>query len=85
MQRAQRVVLGNIPASGAWSEGAFYGTAVGWRNGTAEAEVWEAALGFGGVFGGAGAAEAGAAALGGNDVGGAGEAAGREAGAGREC
>jgi len=66
------------------ARGAFYGTAVGCRNATAEAEVWEAAIGFRRVFGGSGAAEAGPAALGVHDVGGSPEAAGREAGAGRE-
>jgi hypothetical protein len=64
--------------------GAFYGTAVGCRNATAEAELWEAAVRFRRVFGGSGAAEAGVAALGIDDVGGPREAAGREAGAGRE-
>ena len=83
MQRAQRVVLGKIPRL-ASARGAFYGTAVGCRNATAEAELWEAAVRFRRVFGGSGAAEAGLAALGIADVGGPGEAAGREAGAGRE-
>ena len=64
--------------------GAFYGTAVGCRNATAEAEVWDAEVGFRRVLGGPGAAEAGAAALGIDAVGRPPEAAGREAGAGRE-
>jgi hypothetical protein len=84
MQRAQRVALGKIPEGCVAGRGAFYGTAVGCRNATAEAELWEAALRFGGVLGGSGAAEAGAAALGVVDVGGPAEAECREAGAGRE-
>jgi hypothetical protein len=64
--------------------GAFYGTAVRCRNATAEAEVREAAVRFRGVLGGPGAAEAVLAALGICNVGGSPEAAGREAGAGRE-
>jgi hypothetical protein len=64
--------------------GAFYGTAVGCRNATAEAEVREAAVRFRRVLGGPGAAEAGLAALGILDLVGPREAAGREAGAGRE-
>ena len=64
--------------------GAFYGTAVGCRNATAEAELWEATVRFRRVFGGSGATEAGLAALGIFDLGGPREAAGREAGAGRE-
>jgi hypothetical protein len=83
MQRAQRVVLGKIPRL-ASARGAFYGTAVGCRNATAEAELWEAAVRFRRVFGGSGAAEAGVAALGIDDVDGSGETAGREAGTGRE-
>ena len=64
--------------------GAFYGTAVGCRNATAEAEVWQAAVGGDADFRGARAAEAGAAALGFVDFPGSGEAECREAGAGRE-
>jgi hypothetical protein len=66
------------------ARGAFYGTAVGCRNATAEAEVWEAAVRFRRVFSRAGTAEAGAAALGIGGVGGSPETERREAGAGRE-
>jgi hypothetical protein len=60
------------------ARGAFYGTAVGCRNATAEAELREAALRHAADFGRALAAEVAVAGLGG-----AAEAAGREAGAGR--
>jgi hypothetical protein len=83
MQRAQRVVPGKIPERGV-ERGAFYGTAVRCRNATAEAEVREAAVRFRRLFRGPGAAEAGVAGLGIDEVGGSPEAAGREAGAGRE-
>jgi len=66
------------------ARGAFYGTAVGCRNATAEAELREAAVGFAADLGGSRAAEAGVAALGCDAVGGPAEASGREAGAGRE-
>ena len=70
--------------SDAAARGAFYGTAVGCRNATAEAEVWQAAVGVDADFGGARAAEVVAAALGFAGLRGTAEAAGREAGAGRE-
>jgi hypothetical protein len=66
------------------ARGAFYGTAVGCRNATAEAELWEAAVGVAAAFRGSGAAEAEPAALGVVDLGGPAEAAGGEAGAARE-
>ncbi|HEU4887563.1 MAG TPA: hypothetical protein VFV49_06740 [Thermoanaerobaculia bacterium] len=66
------------------ARGAFYGTAVGCRNATAEAQLWQAAVGVDADFGGARVAEVVAAALGFAGVGGAAEAEGREAGAGRE-
>jgi hypothetical protein len=66
------------------ARGAFYGTAVGCRNATAEAELREAALGHAASFGRARVAQVGVAALGVCLFRGAAEAEGREAGGGRQ-
>jgi hypothetical protein len=65
------------------ARGAFYGTAVGCRNATAEAELREATLGHTASFGRARVAAVAVAARGVDAFRGAAEAAGREAGAGR--